>query len=144
MPNKPKSKYAERKEKRAMYALGVPREPVPTRTEPFWRAQQYARDVSRTRLGDWLFDQRHLVRHAIGYGFTRHITPQGARLYCGRHLVGWHWEGYLVLSKRAPKWVRNFGALQGKTIEVWQPLTKAVVKECVDFAKEHEHDKARF
>jgi hypothetical protein len=54
-------------------------------------------------------------------------------------VVAWHWNGWLVVSKHAPKWVRNWAkreVFHMRLVEVWAPLTLAVVQECVRFARD--------
>ena len=127
--------------------------PAPTRTiiEPFWRRLQQQRTAQNGRLSDWW---SRCVGNDITIGTIQHkrlVQVRGDKLVEVRNpfsrplkreherVVAWHWCGWLVVSKHAPKWVRNWAKREtfgGRRVEVWAPLTLAVVQECVRFERD--------
>jgi len=127
--------------------------PAPNRTvvEPFWRNKQRQQLAQRGRLSDWwtqctrgiitigTMHQKRFVR-VRGETLVEVRNPFTTPLKRKREtVVAWHWNGWLVVSKHAPKWVRNWAkreVFHMRLVEVWAPLTLAVVQECVRFARD--------
>lgn len=128
--------------------------PAPTRTviEPFWRRLQQQRTAQNGRLSDWwnrcegnditigTLQQKRLVQ-VRGEKLVEVRNPfmRTLKKRTREQVVAWHWRGWLVVSKHAPKWVRNWARREvfgGRRVEVWAPLTLAVVQECVRFARD--------
>lgn len=120
--------------------------PTVTRIEPFWRRLQQVRHAQNGRLSDWwarctgntvtigTLQQKRLVQ-VWGNKLVEVQNPFSRPLKRSREVVvAWHWNGWLVVSKHAPRWVRNWAKRETpRHVEVWAPLTLAVVQECVRF-----------
>lgn len=127
--------------------------PAPTRVtrEPFWRRLHQQRQAQNGRLSDWwarcaggavtigTMQHKRLVQVR---GHTLVEVPNPFQQTYKRErprVVAWHWRGWLVVSKHAPRWVRNWARREvfaQRVVEVWAPLTLAVVQECVRFARD--------
>jgi len=96
-----------------------------------------ARGTHHWRMSDWLAHARG-EQVAIGNLVYRNgVGVQGLNMYDShRNLLGLYLprQRYLVLSKRAPKWVRNWARREGyNVVELWAPLTPKNVRESVKF-----------
>lgn len=130
-----------------------------TKDKEWWRRTQAMRGIAQGMLWAWLSCRRR-EKLNVGSGLWRlGITCVGSKLYVNlgfrlvgggklknngtigsrirqtRFLCGRMYAGWLVLSKHAPKWVRNWAKRQGEVIETWQPLSLEVCRECVQFEK---------
>ena len=109
-----------------------------TRIEPWYANKQRIRGAHHQRLSDWLASTSgHSV--CVGFGsYKRPVYYKGNKLIAwtpNGAVMGWFWRHWLVLSKRAPKWVRNWAKREvHQVVEMWAPLTERNVRESVEFA----------
>jgi len=96
-----------------------------------------ARGIHHWRMRDWL---AHACGEQVAIGnlvYRNGVSVQGLNMYDSqRNLLGFYLprQRYLVLSKRAPKWVRNWARREHyNVVELWAPLTAKNVRESVKF-----------